>query len=482
MAAIVQPLAIGQSVALPAKGLERVFIGLGWKNIPGGKTVDLDCCVAGYGKAGDRDEQSTVWYGKLRNNTHKSKKEGSSIVHTGDVLKGQDDVLKEENDAERIYVWLTEVPDDLMTLAFAADIFTGGLTFSDLTSAYVRLVNADTNQELVRMSLSAADLGAVASSKVVLLSRIRRIDGGCWVLDSAVEARPKTLKEESGPQPDMAAVVVTDAVAVAPAAPVAVGVAVAPVAAAPAGAEADPKKKKRSGKAWACPALAVATGAGVVAATAIFMSSDASPLSSGMLEGSLFTSGVDFGSCVPPDLSGAADFFGGGLEVAGGVLSGAGEALGSAAGAAAGAIGSAVDGAGCGPCGAPCGGCGGVAGDVVEKAGDVVEAVVDAAGNIVGNVGELASGAAGAVGSVASGAAGAVSTVASGAAGAVGSAVGSAGEMASSAAGAAAGAASYVVNNAGEIASGAGTVAMEVGGKVVGAAGEVVKTVLDVVA
>ena len=50
-----QPLLPGQSVILPTASLKRVFIGLGWNNVPG-HTVDLDCSIVGYTADGSRDE------------------------------------------------------------------------------------------------------------------------------------------------------------------------------------------------------------------------------------------------------------------------------------------------------------------------------------------------------------------------------------------------------------------------------------------
>ena len=147
-------LEASQSVVLPAKAVERVFIGMGWTDA-GGKTIDLDCSVVGYTANGERDAQSTVWYGQLRNGAHKSKSTGSSIVHTGDVLKGQ---AAGYEDAERIYVWLSELPDNLSTIAFAADVFTDGVTFSELSTAYVRLCSAHTGQELASLSPAAESL------------------------------------------------------------------------------------------------------------------------------------------------------------------------------------------------------------------------------------------------------------------------------------------------------------------------------------
>ena len=53
-----QPLLPGESIILPTKQLQRVFIGLGWNNIQG-VTVDLDCSIVAYTADGTRDEENT---------------------------------------------------------------------------------------------------------------------------------------------------------------------------------------------------------------------------------------------------------------------------------------------------------------------------------------------------------------------------------------------------------------------------------------
>jgi stress response protein SCP2 len=403
------PLQPGQALVLPTGSLERVFLGLSWKNVPG-KTVDLDCSVVGYTGDGARDEQSTVWYGRRHNGSSQQRK-GNSIVHTGDVLKGQDDVLKEAQDAERIYVWLNQIPETLMTVAFAADVFTEGLTFADLTSARVRLVNADTGQELASLSLTAEHLGTMSSTRVLLLARLHRVPGaaGIWSLDAAVEARPRTLREETGPQLDM--MVATSA----PLAPVVAHPAglpptqhaqqiaqvvahsadLPPTQHAQQGGPAPPPDSKARKRALGCPALAIATAAGIGAATAIFMTSESSPLSASMFEPSLFSSGVDFASSAlqAVDFGSAADFFVGGIESVGGNVSGLAGSVGGTVGGFAGGVGETVGGfaGGVGEvAGEVAGGVGDAAGDCFSWCGDCWSSAADNLGDLAGNAGAFA--------------------------------------------------------------------------------------------
>ena len=384
-------LAANESVVLPTAQLHRIYLGLGWNNPDNQQSVDLDCSVVGFGADGTRDPESTVWFGKLRNGIHQTQKPGSSIVHTGDILTGSKSNLKQiETDMERIYVWLDAVPSHLTTIAFAAEVFTTGLTFAALSSAYCRVVNADTGQELARLTLTSEHLGPMADSRVMLLARLRRLGGAddaMWALQSTAEPRARVLREENAPQPDMvtysalplaAAAAPSEPLKAVLVAPIAVGVGLPPTAqtqqGAVAGPPVPPSKGRLGGRAWVCPALAVGSAAGVAAATAIFLTSDVSPLSREMLDDSLFSNGVDFaaGACMPVDVSAAGDFFGSELVAAG-------ESAGQAATDAASATGEALASAGEGAADAAAG-----AGDALHGAGQAVGEALHGMGEAVG--------------------------------------------------------------------------------------------------
>jgi len=170
---------------LPARQLGRVYLGLGWRDK--GTKVDLDCAVAGYDAAGTRLSPHTVWYQNLQNGKATlgkkallaGKRAASSIVHSGDVLTGQAHDASELKDQERIYVWLHAVPNEVHSLAFEANVYTQFKTFADLESAYVRLVNAETEQELARMELAGSAIGGKA---VALAQLVRAAGGASWQL------------------------------------------------------------------------------------------------------------------------------------------------------------------------------------------------------------------------------------------------------------------------------------------------------------
>ena len=287
---------------LPAAQLARVYLGLGWREKPGAK-VDLDCACISYEANGARLPNDTVWYQHLYNGAaalgkkpvSAGKKLASSIVHTGDVLTGQKPDGSQLKDQERIYVWLHAVPSTVQTIVFEANVFTGGASFSDLESAYVRLVNAETEQELARLDLAGKDALAYFGGRGVALAQLTREAAG-WQLVCTTEKRDTLLKDLPTLPPSQ-----TIAQGMPAVQPVAATVATTT----PGVAESADQPKNRRKRAF--PMLAVAAAGGVAAAAAIFFTTRDSPLTGSMLEPSTFMSGVDFSSLTPPDFSSLPD-------------------------------------------------------------------------------------------------------------------------------------------------------------------------------
>lgn len=141
----------GQKVSLTKaeSNLKKIFIGLGWDPVKkggmfgsmfgGDASIDLDSSCLMF----DANKQlvDTVWFRQLRS------KDGS-VVHTGDNLTGEGD-----GDDEVINVDLTRLPSNVNTLIFTITSFRGQ-TFDKVESAFCRLVNSDTKQEMVKYVLS----------------------------------------------------------------------------------------------------------------------------------------------------------------------------------------------------------------------------------------------------------------------------------------------------------------------------------------
>ncbi|WP_320973219.1 TerD family protein [Enterocloster bolteae] len=128
--------------------LKNVLIGLGWdiNHYDGESDFDLDASVfmtKDNGKV--TNENDFVFYGNLQ---HKSK----SVIHMGDNRTGDGD-----GDDEVIKVKLNDVPSDYSTLAVAVTIYDADVrlqNFGMVGNAYVRVLDEETDEELVRFDLS----------------------------------------------------------------------------------------------------------------------------------------------------------------------------------------------------------------------------------------------------------------------------------------------------------------------------------------
>lgn len=139
----------GQKVDLTKgnKGLKKVLIGLGWdvNKYDGRADFDLDsaafCCAAD-GKV--KSESDFVFYNNL---THPS----GGIKHLGDNLTGEGD-----GDDEQLVIELDLVPDTIDKIDFTVTIHEAdarGQNFGQVSNAYVRVVNQENDEELLRYDL-----------------------------------------------------------------------------------------------------------------------------------------------------------------------------------------------------------------------------------------------------------------------------------------------------------------------------------------
>ncbi len=139
----------GQKVDL-TKGnpsLRHVLVGLGWdvNKYDGGFDFDLDASAFLLGENGQTpDTDAFVFYGNLK---HPS----GAVEHMGDNLTGEGD-----GDDEQITVDLSAIPQDIQKIAFTVTIYESEKrhqNFGQVANAYIRIVDSDTNQELIRYDL-----------------------------------------------------------------------------------------------------------------------------------------------------------------------------------------------------------------------------------------------------------------------------------------------------------------------------------------
>ncbi|MFC8761940.1 TerD family protein [Streptomyces sp. NPDC057193] len=134
-----------QTVSLVKGGrplLSQVKMGLGWEPAYRGKDIDLDASVIAYGP--QRNHLDSCYFGKLTIL-------GGSVKHSGDNLTGEG-----AGDDEVIVVDLGRLPAEATGLVFTVNSFSGQ-KFTEVAKAYCRLIDAATNEELVRFDLTTAE-------------------------------------------------------------------------------------------------------------------------------------------------------------------------------------------------------------------------------------------------------------------------------------------------------------------------------------
>jgi stress response protein SCP2 len=159
-----------QTVSLVKGGrplLSQVRMGLGWEPARRGKDIDLDASVMAFGP--DRGHLDSCYFGKL------SILNGS-IKHSGDNLTGEG-----AGDDEVIVVDLGKLPAEATGLVFTVNSFSGQ-KFTEVASAYCRLVDAATDEELVRFDLTGAE-----PQTGVLMAKLIKQYSGEWEMTAMGE-------------------------------------------------------------------------------------------------------------------------------------------------------------------------------------------------------------------------------------------------------------------------------------------------------
>ena len=142
-------LSKGQKVDL-TKGnasLKHIMVGLGWdvNAFDSGSDFDLDASAFMCGANGKcPTEKEFVFYGNLE---HPS----GAVKHQGDNLTGEGD-----GDDEQIFVDLKAIPESVDKIVFTVTIYEAQerrQNFGQVSNAYIRIVDEDTNQELIRYDL-----------------------------------------------------------------------------------------------------------------------------------------------------------------------------------------------------------------------------------------------------------------------------------------------------------------------------------------
>lgn len=139
----------GQKVDLTKSnpGLTKMIIGLGWdvNKYDGGKDFDLDSSVFMLNPEGKvTDEKNFVFF-------NNQKSPDGSVTHTGDNRSGAGD-----GDDEQIKVDLALVSSNVSKITFTITIHEAkerNQNFGQVSNAYVRVLNEESGEELIRYDL-----------------------------------------------------------------------------------------------------------------------------------------------------------------------------------------------------------------------------------------------------------------------------------------------------------------------------------------
>ncbi|WP_250403907.1 TerD family protein [Streptomyces cellostaticus] len=172
-----------QTVSLVKGGrplLSLVRMGLGWEPAFRGKDIDLDASVIAYGP--QRNPVDSCYFGKL------SILNGA-IKHSGDNLTGEGG-----GDDEVIVVDLGRIPQEVTGLVFTVNSFSGQ-KFTEVAKAYCRLVDAASEEELVRFDLTSAE-----PQTGVMMAKLIRQYSGEWEMTAMGEfVKARTVRNMVDP-------------------------------------------------------------------------------------------------------------------------------------------------------------------------------------------------------------------------------------------------------------------------------------------
>lgn len=160
----------GQKISLSKEtgGLSRLMIGLGWdpvKSSPkgllgslfgGGGQPNIDCDASvimldSNGKINSKKD--IIYFGNLRS-------ENESVMHMGDNLTGEG-----EGDDEQVFVDISKIPQNIKKLMFVVNIYDCEKRKQDfglIENAFIRVLDASNNKELIRYNISESYAGKTA--------------------------------------------------------------------------------------------------------------------------------------------------------------------------------------------------------------------------------------------------------------------------------------------------------------------------------
>jgi tellurium resistance protein TerD len=127
--------------------LKNIIVGLGWDARPtDGADFDLDASAFMVKEDGKvRSDSDFIFYNQTKSTC-------GSVEHTGDNRTGAG-----EGDDESLVILLDKVPADIQRIVFTVTIHEADSrkqNFGQVSNAFIRLVNKDSNNEVARFDLS----------------------------------------------------------------------------------------------------------------------------------------------------------------------------------------------------------------------------------------------------------------------------------------------------------------------------------------
>lgn len=135
------------SLSKEAPTMKNMLVGLGWDaRATDGQDFDLDASAFLLNNAGKvRGDTDFIFYNNLKSTD-------GSVLHTGDNRTGEGD-----GDDEAMKIKLDQIPADVDKIVFVVTIHDATArrqSFGQVSGAFIRLVNDDTQQEVARYDLT----------------------------------------------------------------------------------------------------------------------------------------------------------------------------------------------------------------------------------------------------------------------------------------------------------------------------------------
>ena len=156
------------SLAKEAPSSKRFCVGLGWdvnKGLFGGGNYDLDASAFVLRDDKLHGKNDVIYFGHRGNRN-------DAIYHHGDNLTGAGD-----GDDEQITVNLDKLSADVTRVVFVVNIYSAKArkqSFGKIKNAFIRLVDEDTNVEVLRYDLSK---GGVDDATALVFAELYRHNG-----------------------------------------------------------------------------------------------------------------------------------------------------------------------------------------------------------------------------------------------------------------------------------------------------------------